>query len=60
MTEKKSSNECFGVVEGKKVDAFIHDEILDNEEAREELRASNIALAVELGVPEAVAKRLYA
>lgn len=60
MTEKKSSNECFSTVDGKKVDALIHDEILANETARKELRADNIALAIELGMAPAAAERLYA
>lgn len=59
MTEKKGSTECFVMVNGKKQDASIHEQILDSPEARKKLLASSIALAIELGMSPEMAKRLY-
>ena len=59
MTEKSGSEECYGVVDGKKDDAFIHDPIADSRAAREELAELNVKLAVELGVDPDTARAVY-
>jgi hypothetical protein len=47
------------MVDGKKDDAFIHEPILDNPDARKELASANIRLAIELGVDPETAREIY-
>lgn len=59
MAKEGGSEECYGIVDGKKDDAFIHEPILDNPGARKELAAANIKLAIELGMSPETARRVY-
>lgn len=59
MAKQGGSEECYGMVDGKKDDAFIHEPILDNPDARKELASANIRLAIELGVDPETAREIY-
>jgi hypothetical protein len=52
-------NELFSTVKGKKVDAHLHDPILNNPKADKKLAAAAIARAVKRGMSSVRAKELY-
>ncbi len=56
------SKECYSIIEGEKQDAHIHEPILDEVEDTVKdsfILTRHVLLAIEEGVPEETAKRLY-
>ena len=59
MRRKKGSNELFSLVDGKKVDAALHDEILNNPDADRALAEQAIERALARGMTRKQAEDLY-
>lgn len=53
------SNELYMIVEGRKVDAPLHDEILDNNDAEKAMSKRAIARAKKRGMSTKTAEKLY-
>ncbi|HYW02913.1 MAG TPA: hypothetical protein VFA86_03140 [Gammaproteobacteria bacterium] len=53
------SNELYTIVNGRKTDAPLHEEILDNPEADRLLSEMAVQRAIEDGLSEEVARELY-
>ena len=53
------SNEFFTLVNGEKVDAPLHEPILNNPKADKASREESVKMAIEMGVDPEVARRAY-